>query len=65
MRVGKSWPHCKGVGGDAERETLIRLLKRLHENLAAVEGATAAHVALRFPKALSRRDTLSNKDTDD
>ena len=38
----------------AERKTLISLLKRLHENLPAVEGATAVYVAKRFPKAKQR-----------
>ncbi len=34
----------------AEQETLISLLKRLHENLPAVEAATAGYVAARFPR---------------
>lgn len=38
----------------AERETLIQLLKRLHENLPAVEAATEAYVAQRHPKARRR-----------
>ncbi len=38
-----------------EVETLIGLLKRLHENLPAVETATARYVAQRFPKAKRRR----------
>jgi len=33
----------------AERETLIGLLKRLHENLPAVEQATERYVARKFP----------------
>ena len=32
-----------------ERETLIGLLKRLHDHLPAVEAATADHVARHFP----------------
>ncbi len=36
-----------------ERETLINLLRRLHENLPAVEQATSAYVAQRF--ALQRK----------
>ena len=43
------------VLSDAERETLIGLLKRLHENLPAVETATASYVAQRFPKAARSR----------
>ena len=31
-----------------ERETLLRLLKRVHENLPAVEAATTAYVASRY-----------------
>ncbi len=38
-----------------ETETLIALLKRLHENLPAVETATARYVAKRFPAAARRR----------
>jgi DNA-binding MarR family transcriptional regulator len=38
-----------------EIETLIGLLKRLHENLPAVETATSAYVAQRFPKASAAR----------
>jgi len=37
-----------------ERETLIGLLKRLHENLPAVELATTRYVAKAFPKARTR-----------
>lgn len=39
----------------SDRETLIRLLKRLHENLPAVEEATARYVAERHPRAVRRR----------
>jgi DNA-binding MarR family transcriptional regulator len=35
----------------SERETLLRLLKRVHENLPAVETATAAYIARRYPRA--------------
>lgn len=42
------------VLSDAERETLIGLLKRLHENLPAVEQATDAYVAATFPAAKRR-----------
>jgi DNA-binding MarR family transcriptional regulator len=40
---------------DSERNTLIRLLKRLHENLPAVEQATATYVAKHYPRAAGRR----------
>jgi DNA-binding MarR family transcriptional regulator len=38
-----------------DREALIRLLKRLHENLPAVEKATARYVAQRHPHVPPRR----------
>ena len=48
---------------DEEHETLIRLLRRLHENLPAVETATAAYVADKFPNAARRkRDGTGNDD---
>jgi DNA-binding MarR family transcriptional regulator len=50
------------VQNDRERETLIGLLKRLHENLPAVETATDAYVTKRFPKARRR---AAAKDEDD
>jgi DNA-binding MarR family transcriptional regulator len=53
------------VLSEAERETLIKLLKRLHENLPAVEVATEHYVAQRFPKAPVRRRSAASKDTDD
>jgi len=40
---------------DDERETLIGLLRRLHENLPQVETATTAYVERRFPQAARRR----------
>jgi hypothetical protein len=43
------------VLSDAERETLLRLLKRVHENLSAVEAATSAYIARRYPRAAGRR----------
>jgi DNA-binding MarR family transcriptional regulator len=46
----------------AEVETLIGLLKRLHENLPEVEAATARYVAQRFPKAATKRRTRSASD---
>lgn len=50
------------VLNERERETLIGLLKRLHENLPAVETATDAYVTKRFPKARRR---AAPKDEDD
>ena len=43
------------VLSEAERDTLLGLLKRLHDNLPAVETATARYAAERFPKAASSR----------
>jgi DNA-binding MarR family transcriptional regulator len=43
------------VLSDAERETLLRLLKRVHENLPVVEAATSAYIARRYPRAAGRR----------
>jgi DNA-binding MarR family transcriptional regulator len=43
------------VLGDSDRETLIRLLKRLHENLPAVEAATSRYIAKRYPGTPRRR----------
>ncbi|MGE5116546.1 MAG: MarR family winged helix-turn-helix transcriptional regulator [Betaproteobacteria bacterium] len=40
----------------AERDTLIGLLRRLHDNLPAVEAATEAHLAHQHPKAKRRRE---------
>ncbi len=44
---------------DGERETLVGLLRRLHENLPEVEAATTRYVTKKFPKARirSRDDT--------
>lgn len=39
----------------AECDTLIDLLKRLHENLPEVEGATERYVTKHFPRAAGRR----------
>lgn len=36
----------------SERETLLRLLKRVHENLPAVEAATTAYVSSRYRRAV-------------
>jgi len=43
------------VLNDYERNTLVRLLKRLHENLPAVERATAHYVKHRYPNAARGR----------
>ncbi len=40
---------------DRERETLIGLLRRLHENLPAVETATADYVVQHLPAGRRRR----------
>ena len=40
---------------EAERATLIGLLRRMHDNLPAVEEATARHMAEHFPEASRRR----------
>lgn len=53
------------VLSDAERNTLIDLLRRLHDNLPAVESATAAYVAQRFPKAAPRRRGKPEERLDD
>jgi DNA-binding MarR family transcriptional regulator len=46
-----------------ERETLIALLTRLHENLPEVDAATARYVAARFPKAaVSQRARTAGDD---
>lgn len=39
----------------AEIDTLIGLLRRLHDNLPAVEAATGRHLATNFPHARRRR----------
>lgn len=43
------------VLGPEEREVLLSLLRRLHENLPAVEEATARYLALHYPHAARRR----------
>lgn len=52
------------VLSEAERDTLITLLHRLHENLPAVDTATAAYVARRFPRAARRRGGRPGSDPD-
>lgn len=39
----------------AERKVLLKLLRRLHENLPAVETATREHLGRHHPHALQRR----------
>jgi DNA-binding MarR family transcriptional regulator len=46
----------------AEQDTLIALLHRLHENLPAVETATARYVSRQFPAAKARRGAAGTKD---
>ncbi|WP_298825706.1 MarR family transcriptional regulator [uncultured Piscinibacter sp.] len=48
-----------------EVETLIGLLKRLHENLPAVEAATARYVNQRFPAAAARRRAPTEESDDE
>jgi DNA-binding MarR family transcriptional regulator len=43
------------VLSESERDTLLGLLKRLHENLPAVEKATAQYVAKHYPHVARRR----------
>jgi DNA-binding MarR family transcriptional regulator len=52
------------VLSESERETLLRLLKRLHENLPAVETATAGYVARhhsRAPRATAARASTGRR----
>lgn len=44
------------VLSDEERETLIGLLRRLNDNLPAVETATERHIAKRFPDRVKRHN---------
>lgn len=48
----------------AERDMLLGLLKRLHENLPAVEEATERHVARRYP-GTGRRRAAANRGQND
>jgi hypothetical protein len=48
------------VSSESDRQTLLRLLKRVHENLAAVETATAGYIARRYPRAAGRRPGAVN-----
>ena len=49
----------------AERDTLIALLNRLHENLPEVDAATARYVAESFPKAGARQRARTNGGDDE
>ncbi len=49
----------------AERDTLIALLTRLHENLPEVDAATARYVAERFPKTAARQRARTPGDEDE
>ena len=49
----------------AERDTLITLLTRRHENLPEVDAATARYVAERFPKAAARQSPRTPGDKDE
>jgi DNA-binding MarR family transcriptional regulator len=42
------------VLNESERETLLRLLKRVHENLPSVETATKTYIARRHPRVSAR-----------
>jgi DNA-binding MarR family transcriptional regulator len=53
------------VLSETERETLLRLLKRLHENLPAVEKATAHYVAKHYPHAGRQRRQRGAGDTEE
>ena len=45
-----------------ERETLVSLLRRLHDNLPAVELATARYLTLHYPHAARRRRKTSTEE---
>jgi DNA-binding MarR family transcriptional regulator len=47
---------------ESERETLLSLLKRLHENLPAVEKATAQYIRKHHPQAARRHLRVTNDD---
>ncbi|SEB22422.1 MarR family winged helix-turn-helix transcriptional regulator [Variovorax sp. YR216] len=44
----------------AERRTFLDLLRRLHENLPAVEAATREHLGRHHPHALQRRSAKNS-----
>jgi DNA-binding MarR family transcriptional regulator len=49
-----------GVLNDKDRETLICLLRRLHDNLPVVEKATQEYLAFHYPKSSRRRSSVDN-----
>lgn len=51
------------VLSESEVDTLIRLLKRIHENLPAVERVTSRYIAERYPHA-ARRGSRTDDDTE-
>jgi DNA-binding MarR family transcriptional regulator len=53
------------VLSEAERETLISLLKRLHENLPEVEAATTRYVAQHCPPAIRGKGTTRSASPDE
>jgi DNA-binding MarR family transcriptional regulator len=50
------------VLSESERDTLIRLLKRLHENLPTVETATAHYIRKHHPHAARRHLRVTDDD---
>jgi hypothetical protein len=48
------------VLNDEDRETLISLLRRLHDNLPVVEKATQAYLVSHYPKSSRRRASSDN-----
>jgi DNA-binding MarR family transcriptional regulator len=49
------------VLNDKDRETLIRVLRRLHDNLPVVEKATQDYLVSHYPKSSRRRASAGNK----
>lgn len=45
-----------------ERAVLLALLRRLHDNLPAVEAATAKYLALHYPHAARRRKKTASEE---
>jgi DNA-binding MarR family transcriptional regulator len=53
------------VLSEAERDTLIGLLRRLHDNLPEVEAKTERYVAKRFPAIAQRRASRGEEESDE
>jgi len=53
------------VLSEAEREVLIGLLRRLHNNLPEVEAKTERYVAQRFPEIAQRRASRGEEENDE